>query len=76
MSKANLLSVFFLFLVLPFAVFAQEESPQDLFLKGTQFYIAKDFTKAQESFQTRVSGVILNLASVGFDLTLGFSGGP
>ncbi|MNS90086.1 Tetratricopeptide repeat protein [compost metagenome] len=74
MSKANLLSVFFLFLVLPFAVFAQEESPQDLFLKGTQFYIAKDYAQAQESFQKslekdpRNSTTMTNLAMAQFQL--------
>lgn len=72
MSKANLLSVFFLFFVLPTSVFAQEESPQDLFLKGTQFYIAKDFAKAQESFQKslekdpRNSTTMTNLAMAQF----------
>lgn len=74
MSKSNLLSVFFLFLVLPSMVFAQQESPQQLFQEGTRLYIAKDYAKAQESFQKsldmdpRNSTTMTNLALAQFQL--------
>ncbi|MBV2168180.1 MAG: tetratricopeptide repeat protein [Bdellovibrio sp.] len=52
MSKLKSLSVFFLFLVLPALVMAQNESVADLFTQGTQAYLAKDYAKAQSLFRT------------------------
>ncbi|WP_374076763.1 tetratricopeptide repeat protein [Bdellovibrio bacteriovorus] len=50
MSKLKSLSVFFLSLVLPTLVVAQTGSSAELFKQGTQLYLAKDYTKAQEVF--------------------------
>lgn len=74
MSNLKMLSVFFLFLVLPSLGAAQSESSADFFKQGTQFYIAKDYTKAQESFTKALekdphnATILTNLALTEFQL--------
>ncbi|WII70553.1 CDC27 family protein [Bdellovibrio sp. 22V] len=52
MSKLKLLCVFFMSLLLPTLLVAQTQtsSPADLFAKGTQLYLAKDYEKARDLF--------------------------
>lgn len=50
MTKLKSLSVLLVFSVFCSLVAAQTESPESLFQAGTQFYVAKDYKRAQESF--------------------------
>ncbi|MFV8256847.1 tetratricopeptide repeat protein [Bdellovibrio bacteriovorus] len=74
MSNLKLLSVFFLFLILPSLGAAQTETSADLFKQGTQFYVAKDYAKAKESFSKALQNdphnatVLTNLALSEFQL--------
>lgn len=74
MSNLKMLSVFFLFLILPSLGAAQSESSADFFKQGTQLYVAKDYTKAQESFTKALAQdphnatILTNLALTEFQL--------
>lgn len=74
MSKMKTLLVFVLFVILPSLHMAHASSSEDLFQQGTQFYIAKDYTKAQESFTQALAldphnaTILTNLALAEFQL--------
>ena len=68
------LSVILVSILLTAVAAAQTEMPADLFRKGTEFYVAKDYAKAQESFKQSLdqdpnnSVTITNLALTEFQL--------
>lgn len=69
-----MLSVFFLLLILPSLGAAQTETSAELFKQGTQFYVAKDYAKAKESFTKALATdqhnatILTNLALSEFQL--------